>query len=1293
MASAEVANALSPYADYLIASEEKEPEYGWNYAFLQGIGSGDTGEEIGRRIVDSYFEGHEDAFGLTLSCIDLSVMEALTESLNNFFWYLGRNMDESAYTSLSRLRTASAPVGETARGIENGYDLVDLRDLIEHYTGLEDNTRLLEALEEAVVYSRASHGLEEEIHGLSIYHPMYNKNAYRDSWQETYRKMDFCPAYQGYIRNFGEILDGKPLTDWTKLKIFDKEADFTGLELAEDADEAEKGNHYSLSLTPAQQENFSSAQLVILGSMTDDFDNGMYGSQLSAGGAPTQKSEYLFPVWSEEVPLEEDGVLRTGYGGYSLYLADEEGNAVAGPVSYRRSEDGKFWYVYVRYRNESGNDDYWSTTAKVLYTYTLNKASGELELVKTEVYDTLTYEYTSRISFSEEAYTKMCVDRMAVKKPEGEDILPGMNSWEQMDEELEVELPLSWHLKLYDEQLSGTVCYATIQITDIQQNQYCTPLVLVQNPNLYDIQVLPRTVAEEEFEMNVYAVLDRSPVSPGLSVGIEIRNTNERGSAYIDYIDDFLLNGTRFAKAQGYWGRGGYEVYHIDQVQLTGLKEITELSFSLMIRDHVAHEDRKEVFTFQIDGASLDTLRGEEERLPLSEVTVDGINWQLMDLKRDVKGCLAGVLHVINDTEKSLFQTGYLAVNECVQLGDEIRVDVPTHTDAYVPFECKNRTVFSDSHLDGIGYTDQMCMDHLLERAGIYEIQSLKFFFSFTKDPVILFTLPEPVCFASRESIPEMQNHEEQEGTDSAARETSGQEKQRMLLEGKVSVRVDKVMVGDRDLCLSCTIRNETDSDIILKFRCQTCNGLTADETFDEFYLSAHTQGSFGYIWHIDSEKVDTQKEIRDLGFVFQYWDQISHTAHLFFPEGCHWGQEGGTNLSVEDFETDPVSISYFSQAAYHEVQPLEEETEVDFFIQVKEGYKADPFNPFSFYFEFQVINHAQEERTYHFDHFIVNDKRAIGTTVRISKVPPESFKSGRNYCFGYNLACISEITSFSCVMTITAEDGEEEIEVPLRWEIEGVDLSREVFLCDQPLVEKEESGWIYQILALEKCNEGSNIEELEILVCVRNESGYYLEGSDDALAVLLEGFGMGTERLSGIENGLEECVEFSVYYRADWEGVSFYYQGEPLPERLYKGGILQAYGLDEIRDFTIFHRRDVTVKGHDSSAYQTVQLSLNEPWPLSAPDEEERRNFSLQPYLLDQEAAVRISYLMMGDNGLGLTLCIKNQTSEWQKLEIFDPKAGEVPLRFYEYYHGEYDLPPGAILVSTIVLYPMLLK
>jgi hypothetical protein len=59
MSTLELAKAVKPSADYMLASESIEPTHGWDYVAFIGYASENpeaSAEEIGRVIIDSYLE-------------------------------------------------------------------------------------------------------------------------------------------------------------------------------------------------------------------------------------------------------------------------------------------------------------------------------------------------------------------------------------------------------------------------------------------------------------------------------------------------------------------------------------------------------------------------------------------------------------------------------------------------------------------------------------------------------------------------------------------------------------------------------------------------------------------------------------------------------------------------------------------------------------------------------------------------------------------------------------------------------------------------------------------------------------------------------------------------------------------------------------------------------------------------------------------------------------------------------------------------------------------------------------
>ena len=104
MASAELACMLGDYADYLIASQETEPNFGWNYAFLADCGK-IPAKDLACLAVDDYLDYSEEYFAsrpffgsdVTLSVVDLRYASQLQEGICSLF----RKASPTCWGSLS----------------------------------------------------------------------------------------------------------------------------------------------------------------------------------------------------------------------------------------------------------------------------------------------------------------------------------------------------------------------------------------------------------------------------------------------------------------------------------------------------------------------------------------------------------------------------------------------------------------------------------------------------------------------------------------------------------------------------------------------------------------------------------------------------------------------------------------------------------------------------------------------------------------------------------------------------------------------------------------------------------------------------------------------------------------------------------------------------------------------------------------------------------------------------------------------------------------------------------------
>ena len=321
MASAELSFVWSDYAEYLVASQEIEPSFGWSYEFLAGFGKEDTPALL-KSIIDSYDiycrdyyekKGYENT-NATLSCVDLSYADELEDAVNGLFSSACVDMPD-VYNSMVKKRVETRDYGKATTGSD--YDLVDLMDMSKQLSELypEETSLLNGVIEKMVVYSMAH---SENSCGLSIYYPFYNKYFFENGWAETYKDLGLCDAYQLFLEAY-------------ELQWLEKEA--PGMTVMKNVMPNKVGDElYTLELTPEQNETYAFAEYYILqqegkamytkvyqssdvtnnnGTLTANFDGNVIYVIVGSDGS------YFVPV------VEENGVIGD-YTHYSTKLVLSE---------------------------------------------------------------------------------------------------------------------------------------------------------------------------------------------------------------------------------------------------------------------------------------------------------------------------------------------------------------------------------------------------------------------------------------------------------------------------------------------------------------------------------------------------------------------------------------------------------------------------------------------------------------------------------------------------------------------------------------------------------------------------------------------------------------------------------------------------------------------------------------------------------------------------------------------------------------------------------------------------------
>ena len=201
MANTETALMLAEHADYLIASEESEPDIGWYYTDWLNALSRNTSMstlEIGKNIADSFVRtcgSKTPSQSATLSVIDLAEVEDILPAKLSAFSRSTTNMiNNNGYRQI-----ASARSGAREFAAQTYTDLVDLADLAGN-VGTNEAKDLADALLSCIKYNNTSRNMSGS-YGLSIYFP-YRSGKYVNAVLNTYNKINMNADYADCVRSF-----------------------------------------------------------------------------------------------------------------------------------------------------------------------------------------------------------------------------------------------------------------------------------------------------------------------------------------------------------------------------------------------------------------------------------------------------------------------------------------------------------------------------------------------------------------------------------------------------------------------------------------------------------------------------------------------------------------------------------------------------------------------------------------------------------------------------------------------------------------------------------------------------------------------------------------------------------------------------------------------------------------------------------------------------------------------------------------------------------------------------------
>lgn len=202
MATVETANTLAPYGRYMVASQDVESFYGWNYGcFSDGVNSGaENGKEMGKYICDKFYESctytNEEGTA-TLSVIDLLNMDDFLISFNKFAEELYEHASSGGLTDIIKAAKSASNFGSNNKteGYTNMIDLLSFVDLTGAYVSYDTFDALHKLKDDIVVYTRNGYYNYYSC-GLSTYYPLSVQGSRE---LDIFRNISVSPYYLSIV--------------------------------------------------------------------------------------------------------------------------------------------------------------------------------------------------------------------------------------------------------------------------------------------------------------------------------------------------------------------------------------------------------------------------------------------------------------------------------------------------------------------------------------------------------------------------------------------------------------------------------------------------------------------------------------------------------------------------------------------------------------------------------------------------------------------------------------------------------------------------------------------------------------------------------------------------------------------------------------------------------------------------------------------------------------------------------------------------------------------------------------
>lgn len=306
MGTVETAYMLEKYADYLIASEETEPQSGWEYTkWLDAISQNTSIAtlELGHMIVDDFVGGWEKIFDdCTLSIIELRKIPHTYQVLCRYMADSTVVLENYGFKELAEARATAKAFGE------GDYEQIDIIDYVNR-AKVGGGDKVKAAIKEAVRYTNSN---IHNAYGLAMYYP-YDALQYYEMISNEMAAYDYGDECTAFFDKFVSILaDGQMRSTGIKSKneaLTGNQGDESHIDYTQYSwYKPEEGNAYT---NIYEATTYEEKKIV---------DMGEYYI------LPMSKEDWELITYIEQQVFIDDGLGYIDLGADNVYELDEEGN-------------------------------------------------------------------------------------------------------------------------------------------------------------------------------------------------------------------------------------------------------------------------------------------------------------------------------------------------------------------------------------------------------------------------------------------------------------------------------------------------------------------------------------------------------------------------------------------------------------------------------------------------------------------------------------------------------------------------------------------------------------------------------------------------------------------------------------------------------------------------------------------------------------------------------------------------------------------------------------------------------